>query len=130
VSMSGMFGAGDVIVAKGNCGVPHYVEGKIQYDGTPEQMAIYARLARDTGARIIGGCCGTTPAHLAAIPAALAGYQPRAKPTPQAIPAQRGKISAGAEPQICGHGAHGAAVDAAAARRRTRRRGEAHAPEA
>src|SRR5215510_5969757 len=128
VSMSSMFGADDVIVAKGNCGVPHYVEGKIQYDGTPEQMAIYARLARDTGARIIGGCCGTTPGHLAAIRAALEGYQPREKPTLEAITAQLGKISAGAEHQICGHGAHGAAVDAAAARRRTRRRAEGERP--
>ncbi len=130
VSMSGMVGPDDVIVAKGNCGVPHYVEGKIQYDGTPEQMAIYARLARDTGARIIGGCCGTTPGHLAAIRAALEGYQPREKPSLEAITAQLGKISAGAEHQLCGHAAHGATVDAAAARRRTRRRGEAHAPEA
>jgi len=123
-SMSGMFGPGDVIVAKGNCGVPHFVDDKIQYDGTPEQMAIYARLARDSGARIIGGCCGTTPGHLAAIRAALEGYQPNAVPSLEAITAQLGKISAGAEHQLCGHGAHGAALDAAATRRRSRRRGE------
>ena len=48
-SMASMFGPDDVIVAKGNCGVPHFVDDKIQYDGTPEQMAIYARLARDCG---------------------------------------------------------------------------------
>src|SRR5215470_8430396 len=58
-------GPNDVIVAKGNCGVPYYVDGKIKYDGTPELMSEYARLARDTGARIIGGCCGTSPEHLA-----------------------------------------------------------------
>jgi 5-methyltetrahydrofolate--homocysteine methyltransferase len=129
-SMAAMVGPGDVIVAKGNCGVPHYVDGRIQYDGTPEQMAIYARLARDCGARIVGGCCGTTPGHLAAIRAALDGYQPREKPTLEAITAQLGKISAGAEHQLCGHAGHGAAAEAAAARRRSRRRGETHAPEA
>jgi 5-methyltetrahydrofolate--homocysteine methyltransferase len=110
--------------------VPHFVDDKIQYDGTPEQMAIYARLARDCGARIIGGCCGTTPGHLAAIRAALEGYQPGAVPSLEAITAQLGKISAGAEHQLCGHGAHGAALDAAATRRRSRRRGEAQASEA
>src|SRR5690606_8794447 len=40
---------GDVIVAKGNCGVPRYQEGQIHYDGTPEIMAAYACLARDAG---------------------------------------------------------------------------------
>ena len=52
------------IIAKGNAGIPKYVDGHIHYDGTPELMAEYAVLARDAGARIIGGCCGTEPAHL------------------------------------------------------------------
>jgi methionine synthase I (cobalamin-dependent) len=63
---------GDVIVAKGNCGLPHYHDGEIRYDGTPEIMADYACLARDAGARIIGGCCGTTPLHIEAMAEALA----------------------------------------------------------
>jgi len=52
------------IVAKGNAGIPKYHEGHIHYDGTPELMAEYAVLARDCGATIIGGCCGTMPNHL------------------------------------------------------------------
>ena len=52
------------IIAKGNAGIPKYVDGHIHYDGTPELMADYAALARDCGASIIGGCCGTTPDHL------------------------------------------------------------------
>ncbi len=52
------------IIAKGNAGIPKYVEGHIHYDGTPELMADYAVLARDCGAKIIGGCCGTTAEHL------------------------------------------------------------------
>jgi len=52
------------VVAKGNAGVPKYHDGHIHYDGTPELMADYAALAHNSGARIIGGCCGTMPAHL------------------------------------------------------------------
>ena len=65
--------SGDLpVVAKGNCGIPAYVEGAIHYHGTPELMADYALFARDMGAAIIGGCCGTSPAHVAAMTAALA----------------------------------------------------------
>lgn len=60
------------MVAKGNCGIPAYVEGAIHYHGTPELMASYALFARDAGISIIGGCCGTTPEHVAAMSAALA----------------------------------------------------------
>lgn len=64
--------AGDVIVAKGNCGIPQMgTDMKISYDGTPEIMADYACMARDAGARIIGGCCGTDPVHIAAMRHAL-----------------------------------------------------------
>lgn len=59
------------IVAKGNAGIPKYVDGEIEYDGTPALMADYAQLARDCGAKIIGGCCGTTPEHLVAMREAL-----------------------------------------------------------
>jgi 5-methyltetrahydrofolate--homocysteine methyltransferase len=63
----------DIIVAKGNCGIPEYREGHIHYSGTVEVMINYATLAQDAGARIIGGCCGTTPEHLAAMAKALEG---------------------------------------------------------
>lgn len=52
------------LIAKGNAGIPKYVDGHIHYDGTPELMAEYAVMARACGAKIIGGCCGTTPEHL------------------------------------------------------------------
>jgi 5-methyltetrahydrofolate--homocysteine methyltransferase len=74
-SVLGLAGAAapdDVILAKGNCGVPHYRDGQIHYDGTPEIMAAYVCLARDAGARVIGGCCGTTAAHVRAMAEALA----------------------------------------------------------
>jgi 5-methyltetrahydrofolate--homocysteine methyltransferase len=46
----------------------------VEYGGTPELMSTYARLARDAGARIIGGCCGTSAAHLCAMRDALDGH--------------------------------------------------------
>jgi len=82
----------DVIIAKGNCGVPKMVDGEIVYSGSQETMARYARLARDAGARIIGGCCGTTPAHLAAIRAALEGYTPGPPPDRAAIEQALGPV--------------------------------------
>ena len=60
-----------LIIAKGNCGIPEYVEGAIHYHGTPALMAEYAICARAAGAQIIGGCCGTSPAHLRAMRDAL-----------------------------------------------------------
>ena len=69
------------VIAKGNAGIPKYVEGHIHYDGTPELMADYAVLARDSGARIIGGCCGTTPAHLSHMREALETREPQRRPS-------------------------------------------------
>ncbi|MFC4811763.1 bifunctional homocysteine S-methyltransferase/methylenetetrahydrofolate reductase [Paenibacillus sp. GCM10023250] len=60
-----------------NAGIPDYVDGKYQYTSTPDYFAESARKFADRGARVIGGCCGTTPEHIAAIAAALDGYAPR-----------------------------------------------------
>jgi 5-methyltetrahydrofolate--homocysteine methyltransferase len=72
-STQGLIAAGIEIpvVAKGNCGIPQYVDGAIHFHGSPELMAQYALYARDAGATIIGGCCGTTPEHVAAMVSAL-----------------------------------------------------------
>jgi len=59
------------IIAKGNCGIPSYQEGKIIYSGTPEIMSRYALMAFTAGAKIVGGCCGTTPTHIRAMRNAL-----------------------------------------------------------
>ncbi len=65
------------LVAKGNAGIPKFHDGHIHYDGTPELMGEYAVMARNCGATIIGGCCGTMPDHLRAMRHAL-DTQPRA----------------------------------------------------
>lgn len=74
--MSSVIGFADAtptqpIIAKANCGIPSYEDGRIVYSGTVEQMAAYAQLARAAGAKIIGGCCGTKPEHIRAMRSAL-----------------------------------------------------------
>jgi 5-methyltetrahydrofolate--homocysteine methyltransferase len=59
------------IIVKPNAGRPHMVGREAVYDATPEDMAKYARNFVALGARIVGGCCGSTPAHIAAIAAAV-----------------------------------------------------------
>ena len=88
-----------VLVAKGNCGVPQYVDGAICYNGTPEIMAMYARMALDAGARIIGGCCGTSAKHLRAMRDALEQHTPGPAPTLEAINSALGEVSNGARAQ-------------------------------
>ena len=64
-------GASLPLVAKGNAGIPKFVDGEIHYDGSPELMAKYAVMSLGCGAKVIGGCCGTTPKHLVAMKSAL-----------------------------------------------------------
>jgi 5-methyltetrahydrofolate--homocysteine methyltransferase len=65
--------AGDAyVIIQPNAGAPQQVNGRTLYLATPEQMADTASRLLDAGARIVGGCCGTTPAHLAAIAQAIA----------------------------------------------------------
>ncbi len=107
-----------VLVAKGNCGIPQYVDGKICYNGTPEIMALYARMALDAGARIIGGCCGTSPKHLRAMRDALEAHTKGASPTLEAIVTQLGDVSTGAKAQWAGEQSRAAGAAAGATLRR------------
>ena len=81
------------IIAKGNAGIPKYVDGHIHYDGTPELMADYVMLARASGARVIGGCCGTTFEHLVAMREALDTRDTPARPTLDEIAKKLGGFS-------------------------------------
>jgi len=62
------------LMAKPNAGLPH-VEGEneLVYDVTPEAMADYALKFSAERVKIFGGCCGSTPAHIRAVAAALGG---------------------------------------------------------
>lgn len=81
------------VIAKANAGVPKYIDGRIHYDGTPDLMADYARLARDLGARLIGGCCGTGPEHLRAMRMALEAHVPGPAPSLESVSKRVGAFS-------------------------------------
>jgi 5-methyltetrahydrofolate--homocysteine methyltransferase len=66
-----------ILVGKSNAGMPELVDMKAVYRAEPSVMADYALEVRVAGATIIGGCCGSTPAHLAAMAAALGVRAPR-----------------------------------------------------
>jgi 5-methyltetrahydrofolate--homocysteine methyltransferase len=91
-----------VLVAKGNCGIPEWVDGEISYSGTPELMATYAKLAMDSGARIIGGCCGTTPRHVASMRDAIDEHSKGGTPTIEHVIDTLGSVTAGAQAQLTG----------------------------
>lgn len=55
------------LVAKANAGVPRLVQGRTEYNATPELMAEYAGRFAQMGVTIIGACCGSTPEHIAAM---------------------------------------------------------------
>ena len=93
VTLLEMRGGPYALVSKGNCGIPHFVGTECVYSGTPELMARYTALAMDAGARIIGGCCGTTPQHLAAMRAAIDHYTPGELPTIDSIVEQVGTLT-------------------------------------
>lgn len=112
--------ADDVLVAKGNCGIPQYVDGVISYGGAPDLMASYARFALDAGARIIGGCCGTTPEHLRAMREALDNHERDPGIHVENVCSRLGEISTGARAQL--EGKLNAATIAVGKRREQRRR--------
>jgi len=65
------------LFAAPNTGVPSFVAGRFVYpDSSPEYFAWFAREAAKRGARMIGGCCGSTPEHIKAIADALADVSP------------------------------------------------------
>ena len=66
-------GAGRVrLMVQSNAGLPKLQGDTFVFDGTPEEMAAYAVEMRDLGFAVIGACCGSSPAHIAAMRAALA----------------------------------------------------------
>jgi methionine synthase I (cobalamin-dependent) len=56
---------------KPNAGVPRVLGGQVEYEAGPQTLAEHVRQFVANGARIVGGCCGSTPEHIAAIARAL-----------------------------------------------------------
>jgi homocysteine S-methyltransferase len=67
---------GTPISAMPNAGLPQMVEGRYVYLSSPEYFADFAARAIGLGASIVGGCCGTTPAHIRAMRDRLASHRP------------------------------------------------------
>jgi homocysteine S-methyltransferase len=61
------------ISAQPNAGVPRYFGGRFIYLSSPDYFADYARSFVKAGAQLVGGCCGTTPAHIAAVARTIKG---------------------------------------------------------
>jgi methionine synthase / methylenetetrahydrofolate reductase(NADPH) len=59
-----------------NAGSPAYVDGRYVYLCTPEYMATWARRFLEAGASVVGGCCGTTPAHIRDLVRSVRMFQP------------------------------------------------------
>mgnify|MGYP003546501348 CR=1 FL=1 len=68
---------GDLVSVFPNAGRPLYFEGRYIYHPTPQYFADFLPRLVAQGARLIGGCCGTTPQHIAQIAQRVARYQPR-----------------------------------------------------
>jgi 5-methyltetrahydrofolate--homocysteine methyltransferase len=85
-------GGNIAVIAKANCGVPRVSGDQVIYTGTPELMAKYAQLAIDAGARIIGGCCGTSSDHLVAMRNAIDTHKKGNRPALEEVVAATGEL--------------------------------------
>lgn len=71
------FTAGFPLAAYPSAGLPKEHENRLVYSITPEEFAQSAPALVALGARLVGGCCGTTPAHIEALATAIAKLSPR-----------------------------------------------------
>jgi homocysteine S-methyltransferase len=86
------------VSAQPNAGWPEMVNNRVVYVSTPDYMATFARRMLDGGAKILGGCCGTTPAHIKAIAQAL--KTPAETATEERPARANGAIRIGAHPRV------------------------------
>ncbi len=77
------------LIAQPNAGVPRNVEGRNIYLCSPEYMGTYAKRFIQTGAKLVGGCCGTTPEHLKAIIKSVRMLRPAQRRAEIFIPSER-----------------------------------------
>ena len=86
-----------VVISKANCGIPEFHDGKIIYSGTEKLMAEYVQIAMNSGAKIIGGCCGTSFEHVRAMREAMDSHSVSLPPTLSEIEAKVGVMSEGSK---------------------------------
>ena len=90
------------VISKANCGIPEYREGEIVYTGTEKLMAEYVHLALNAGAKIVGGCCGTSFEHVRAMRKAMDNHQMNSQPSMADIESKVGEMSAGSKAIFAG----------------------------
>jgi homocysteine S-methyltransferase len=91
------------LCAMPNAGLPRFMDGRMIYPSTPDYFAEYAKKLVLAGANIVGGCCGTTPEHTAAMRQALDGeWNTRGRaggvtvvPAPKASTSEPGAVTSG-----------------------------------
>ena len=88
---------GTVVISKANCGIPEFVDGNITYSGTEELMSEYVQIAINSGAKIIGGCCGTSFDHVRAMRKAMDEHVASPPPSLEEIEARVGPMSEGSK---------------------------------
>ena len=69
--LTGARADGVLLVAQSNAGLPQLVGDRFEYDASPVELADHALALRDLGVDLVGACCGSTPAHIAAMGRAL-----------------------------------------------------------
>ena len=69
--------AGRPVIVQPNAGSPRLVDGQIIYDASAAEFEAAAPRLLAAGARLLGGCCGSTPAHIAALADVLTAAAPR-----------------------------------------------------
>ena len=94
-------------------GIPQWRGAELAYSGAPEVAGAHAHRVRTAGVSIIGGCCGTSCEHLAAMRQAIDGHQKASRPTIETIVERIGPMK----------NTRAAAEGDAPARSRGRRRG-------
>lgn len=77
--------------AQPNAGMPREVHGRKMYMASPEYFSKYTRRLMDSGVRFVGGCCGTTPEHVARMADVVRMRAPRAWTPAAAAPVERGE---------------------------------------
>ncbi len=102
IDMKRNMAGNSIVIAKANCGIPEFHDGSIVYSGTEDLMAKYTHLAINSGARIIGGCCGTTFSHIRAMRKAIDEHQIMDLPTLEEIEENIGELSKGAKAILSG----------------------------
>ena len=98
------------LAAMPNAGIPKAVEGRAIYMTSPEYMGSFARKAVRAGATFVGGCCGTTPAHIRAMRGALRAMEAQEAGQDAVIRQAGVEVSSNVQPPLLAERSHTGAL--------------------